>query len=151
MEALILCLAGHSCFVMEQCPPPKGNSLGPSELLTLNRAVLIVVMFVALVFLLKPALATACTQVFVRILLLALRRLTGILLLILKGLLDEIIYQIEYSLRQSLPPGLDLEHFATAPVQFMSHLLSAITGAAIASIATYMGNRQRMIHIPTVD
>ena len=119
--------------------------------LTLNRAVLIVVMFVALVFLLKPALATACTQVFVRILRLALRRLTGFLLLILEGLLDEIIYQIEYSLRQSLPPGLDLEHFATAPVQFMSHLLSAISGAAIASIATYMGNRQRMIHIPTVD
>jgi hypothetical protein len=119
--------------------------------LTLNRAVLIVVICVALMFLLKPTLATACTKVFVRILRLALRRLTGFLLLILEGLLDEIVYQIEYTMRQALPHALDLEQFTTAPIQFISHLLSAITGAAISSIATYIGNRQRMMHIPTVD
>ena len=119
--------------------------------LTLNRAVLIVVIWVALMFLLKPTLATACTKVFVRILRLALRRLTGFLLLILEGLLDEIVYQIEYTMRQALPYAMDLEQFTTAPIQFISHLLSAITGAAISSIATYIGNRQRMMHIPTVD
>ena len=119
--------------------------------LTLNRAVLIVVICVALMFLLKPTLATACTKVFVRILRLALRRLTGFLLLILEGLLDEIVYQIEYTMRQALPHALDLEQFTTAPIQFISHLLSAITGAVISSIATYIGNRQRMMHIPTVN
>ena len=119
--------------------------------LTLNRAVLMVVVFALLAFLLKPALATACTKVFVRMLRLALRRLTGFLLLILEGLLDEVIYQIEYTMKQALPHTLDLEHFTTAPIQFISHLLSAITGAAISSIATYISNRQRMINIPTVD
>ena len=99
----------------------------------------------------EPTLATACTKVFVRILRLALRRLTGFLLLILEGLLDEIVYQIEYTMRQALPYALDLEQFTTASHPFISRLLSAITGAAISSIATYIGNRQRMMHIPTVN
>lgn len=119
--------------------------------LTLNRAVLIFVTCLALVFLLKPALANACTKVFVRILRLALRRFTGFLVQILEGLLDEIIYQIEYSMKQALPPGVDLEHFTNAPIQFLSHLLSALTGAAISSFATYISNRQRMGQIPALD
>lgn len=69
----------------------------------------------------------------------------------MEGLLTEVIYQIEFALRQLLPHPIDFEQFARAPFEMLSHVLSALAGAAVSSLATYISNRNRYINIPTID
>lgn len=113
--------------------------------LTLRRTLLLVLVTIAVVFVLKPSLATVCTKVFVKVVRLVLRCITGILVLLLEGLLDELVYQIEFSIRQALPPKIDLEQMAKAPFTLLSHLISALTGAGITLLTTYMEARRGQI------
>eukprot|EP00438_Fugacium_kawagutii_P027182 Skav234841 [mRNA] locus=scaffold1428:275955:276593:- [translate_table: standard] len=117
--------------------------------LTLHRAVVFCLVFMAVILIVKPSLATACTRVLVKFFRLALRRLTGFLLLILEGLLDELVYQIEFSLRQALPQDFDWDQLQQNPLNLFSHLLSALSGAAISMLSSYMVRRHRPI--PAVD
>jgi len=89
----------------------------------LHRTLLVVLVTIALVFVLKPSLATVCTKVFVKVVRLVLRRITGFLVLLLEGLLDELLYQIEFSIRQALPANIDLEQMAKAPFPKSFHVI----------------------------
>eukprot|EP00435_Cladocopium_sp_Y103_P062175 s497_g23.t1 len=113
--------------------------------LNLYRLVTCALVCVALVFILKPSLATACTKVFVQFVRLMLRRATSFLVLLLEGLLDELVYQIEFSIRQALPDNIDLEQMARAPLKLLSHCISALAGAGVILLATYMQARRGQI------
>ena len=117
--------------------------------LMLHRTLLLVLVTIALVFVLKPSLATACTKVLVKVVRLVLRRITGFLVLLLEGLLGELVYQIEFSIRQALPANIDLEQMARAPFALVSHLISALTGAGITLLTTYLQARRG--HIPLLE
>ena len=118
---------------------------------TLTRTFLLVTLIVTMVVLFKPSLATAVTKILVRLPRLTLGRITGFLVLLMEGLLNEVLYQIEYALRQVLPHPIDFEQFASAPFQMLPHVISTILGAFFPSIATYISNRNRYINIPTID
>lgn len=117
--------------------------------LNLRRAFVFAIMAVLLVCVLKPSLATACTRVFVRMLRLMLRRITGFIALLLEGLLDELVYQIELTIRSALPANVDLEQMAQAPLNLISRLFSALTGAGISLLTHYMHARRQ--HVPAID
>ena len=80
---------------------------------------------------------------------LVLRRITGFIVLLLEGLLDELVYQIEFSIRQALQANMDFEKMVQAPLNLFSHILSAVTGAGLTLLGTYM--RTRHGHIPALD
>lgn len=113
--------------------------------LNIRRAVVFALCMILLVFLLKPSLATICTQVLVKFMRLVIRRSTGFIIMLLEGLLDEIVYQIEFSVRQVLPSHLDLDKMAQAPFNLMSHFVSALTGAGISMLTQYMQARRGQI------
>lgn len=116
--------------------------------LNLHRAVITILVCTLLVFILKPSLATACTKVVVQFVRLMLRRVTAFLVMLLEGLPDELVYQIEFSIRQAIPP-MDFEQFVQAPFNFVSHIISAMTGAGITMLTHYMQARRNLI--PAVD
>lgn len=118
-------------------------------MLSLRRALMMTLACISLVFILKPSLATACAQVFVKFVRLVIRRIAGFVVLLLEGLLDELIYQIEFSIRQALPPNLVLQDMAQAPFNFMSHIFSALTGAGFALLTRRMQAGRGVI--PAID
>eukprot|EP00438_Fugacium_kawagutii_P011383 Skav218990 [mRNA] locus=scaffold169:151238:155473:+ [translate_table: standard] len=77
--------------------------------MSLRRSVVILFLVMAVILTVRPSLATACTKLLVRVMRVAIRRTCGFFLLIFEGLLDELIYQIEFSVRQALPHNLDWE------------------------------------------
>lgn len=74
-----------------------------------------------------------------------MRRITGFIVLLLEGLLDELIYQIEFTIKQAIPSNIDLEQMAQSPVNLFSHLISAVTGAAFSLLVNYMHARRGQI------
>lgn len=129
----------------------RGGFLGTSSVLSWlfhlrwRRVVLFAVFSMLLMFIFKPGLATACAKVLVRFMRLALRRITGFLMLLLEGLLDEIIYQIEFTIRQAIPSNMDFEQIAQAPLNLVSHIISALTGAGFSILVNYMQARRGQI------
>eukprot|EP00438_Fugacium_kawagutii_P036181 Skav232968 [mRNA] locus=scaffold1735:245378:247094:+ [translate_table: standard] len=117
--------------------------------LNLHRAVVFAIFAIALVFVVKPGLATVCAQVFVKVIRLVLRRIAGFVVLLVEGLLDELIYQIEFSIRQALPSNMDPQDIVQAPFNLFSHFLSAFTGAGVSLLAVYMQARRGQI--PAID
>lgn len=120
---------------------------------TYRRTFVIFCICTALMFLIRPSLATAFAKMLVRLMRLGMRHVTGFLLMIVEGLLDELVYQIEFSLRQALPHNLDWEQVTQEPLSLFSHLLSALVGASVSMLTTYMHGRLhgRIPHIPAVD
>ena len=74
-----------------------------------------------------------------------MRRVAGIIALLLEGLIDEVIYQLEIVLRQALPEDLSFDEMARSPATAISHLFSALTGAALSLIASALHARRGQI------
>ena len=56
--------------------------------------------------------------------------------MLLDGVLDELVYQLEFAIRDALPPQMDLQHAPRAAWHLLSHLLSAMTGATISILTS---------------
>eukprot|EP00438_Fugacium_kawagutii_P011070 Skav217204 [mRNA] locus=scaffold3544:98164:102639:+ [translate_table: standard] len=117
--------------------------------MSLRRSVVMLFLVMALILAVRPSLATACTKLLVRVMRVAIRRICGFFLLIFEGLLDELIYQIEFSVRQALPHNLDWEQVTHDPLSLFSHLVAALGGASISLLTTYIQIRTR--RIPALD
>ena len=94
---------------------------------------LVILVFVCL--LAKPALSTFTARAVVQGLRLCVRRTLQLALMLMEGLVDELVYQMEYAMRESLPSGVNFSDFAGAPIQHTSHLLSALIGASMSLLA----------------
>lgn len=69
-------------------------------------------------------------------------------MLCFEGILDELIYQIEFTVRQALPPDFDWDKIVQNPSTMFSHLISAFMGASISLLSTYIQQRRNPLPIP---
>lgn len=91
---------------------------------------------VLLALLLRPRFARVMAKLGVSTLRLVLRRAFGFMVMLLEGILDEIIYQVDFMIRDALPlPGSSSEAVGGTS-NLISHLISGSFGAAIAVFAT---------------
>lgn len=113
--------------------------------ITCARSTHLILFGLLLIFVLKPAFSTACARFAVQSLRLLMRRVAGIVALLLEGLIDEVIYQLELVLRQALPEDLNFDEMARSPSTVISHLLSALTGATLSLLTSVMHARRGQI------
>ena len=71
------------------------------------------------------------------------RQVIHFLCLLVDGVLDELTYQLEFAIREALPSHL--EDVPKATISFLSHMLSATTGAVISLISQHMYARR--VHV----
>ena len=105
-----------------------------------HRYVLYVVLLGLYVCMLKPAVSTLLTRHLVRGVRLLVRQVTHFLCLLVDGVLDELTYQLEFAIREALPSNL--EDVPRATMSFLSHVLSATTGAVISLLSQHMYARR---------
>eukprot|EP00438_Fugacium_kawagutii_P015753 Skav233442 [mRNA] locus=scaffold1486:337681:338295:- [translate_table: standard] len=90
-----------------------------------------------LALILRPAFSKMLSKLVVSTFRIGARRLLTFFVSILEGMLDELIYQVDFMMRDALPNGMNLNDAAKAPVQFFSHLISSMFGAAVAVLIQY--------------
>lgn len=71
---------------------------------------------------------------------LTLRRAISFVVMILEGIFDELVYQLEFLMRDSLPHGFSMPDGPAEAFNLMSHFLSGLCGAAL----TMLLNMRRM-------
>ena len=98
----------------------------------------LIVFLLLLAFLLKPSVSTIIARTMVTAGRLIFRRFVQIISLVFDGMVDEIVYQLEYAAVDFLPPGTDVPKVAKASFNFAAHVLSGIVGA---SLAVLLGRR----------
>ena len=67
---------------------------------------------------------------------LTMRRCISFLVMMAEGIFDELIYQLDYVLRDALPAGMNLPEATAATMNWLSHTLSGAVGALIATFVT---------------
>ena len=87
-----------------------------------------------LALMMRPKFARTIAKLSIGVLRLAMRRIMGFLFLLLEGLVDEVIYQIDFMIRDALPSGGPIADTATGISNLVSHLFSSSLGAGIAII-----------------
>ena len=97
-----------------------------------------------LIVLARPAIMHVSTKCLARLLRLALREVFHFLTLLLESLADEIIYQIDYTVRAALPPNVEFKDVAKSPGLLVYHILSAGWGAGMALLVNYIQARRQI-------
>ena len=97
-----------------------------------------------LIVLARPAIMHVSTKCLARLLRLALREVFHFLTLLLESLADEIIYQIDYTVRTALPPNVEFKDVAQSPGLLAYHMFSAGWGAGMALLVNYIQARRQM-------
>ena len=95
------------------------------------------VVTILLALLIRPRFARVIAKLWVSTLRLVLRRVLGLMVMLLEGLLDEIIYQIDFLIRDALPVHNPMSETAGGSSNWISHILSGSFGAAVAIVATW--------------
>ena len=54
--------------------------------------------------------------------------------MMVEGLFDEIVYQLDYVLRDALPAGMSIPEATVASFNWLSHTVSGALGALIATM-----------------
>ena len=93
----------------------------------------------------KPPLSTILAKHTVRAVRMTMRKLIEFIVLILEGILDEIIYQLDYLVRSALPFETPIGEAATATVTILSHGISALVGAGMSVITSYWHARRQQV------
>lgn len=91
---------------------------------------LLLMLFSALIC--RPSFSRMASKVIVTTFRVSLRRLLSFCISILEGMLDELIYQMDFMMRDALPSGVNIPEAATASFNLISHLISSGMGAALA-------------------
>lgn len=84
----------------------------------------------------KPSFSMVTGKMFVASVRLILRRFLSLVTMILEGFADELIYQIEYSVREALPADTSISEVARSSYHFGSHLVSGCLGALVTLLVS---------------
>ena len=95
-----------------------------------------VCLLVVLLLLARPVVVNAVTKYCAKLIRLGVRQTFTFISMLLESVADELIYQLDYALRESLPPHIDFKEVQKAPLQTFAHLLSAGLGAGFMYLAT---------------
>lgn len=91
----------------------------------------------------KPFVMNAMSKYMVRVMRVIIRQGFLLVSLVLESIADELIYQLEFALRDALPPPSQNHDIPREPFQKLSHLMSAVIGAG----CFYMTSLVRARHI----
>lgn len=89
-----------------------------------------------LAWLLRPSVSAFVAKAVVTAMRLGIRRLVVFVSMILEGLLDEMVYQLEYTVREALPTSLELPEKAVAHFSWLTHLFSGGLGAGLVLLTS---------------
>lgn len=93
----------------------------------------------------KPPLSTVLAKHTVRAVRMTMRKLIEFIVLIFEGVLDEIIYQLDHLVRSALPFETPIGEAATATVTVLSHCISALVGASMSLLTSYLHARRQQV------
>ncbi len=93
-------------------------------------------LFLFVAFLSKPSFSLVACKMFVASLRLTLRRFLSLCTMILEGFVDEMVYQIEFSVREALPSEASISEVARSSYHIGSHLVSGCLGAVVALLVS---------------
>lgn len=85
----------------------------------------------ALTFVLRPSVSTLIARMMVTFLRLISRRIVTLLSMILDGFMDEIIYQVDFTVREALPEGFSGPETIRASYNLISHVISGTLGVCV--------------------
>lgn len=94
-----------------------------------------------LLLLAKPAVTTTFAKLVASSVRLALRRCIAFWSLIMESLMDEVIYQLEYTVREALPLASDIPEAVRPSNSLVSHFFSA----AMGGFAAFLGFRRYQV------
>lgn len=103
-----------------------------------------VCLLVLLIVLARPSIMHVTTKCLARLVRLTLREVFHFCMLLLEGLADEVIYQIDYTVRSALPPNMELKDAVKSPGLLVYHILSAGWGAGMALLVNYIQARRQI-------
>lgn len=89
-----------------------------------------------LAFLFRPSVSTVVTKLLVAGARLAFRRVVGFLSMLVDGLMDEVIFQLDYAVREALPAGLSVPEVTRESFNLLGRVISGSLGAAITFLFT---------------
>ena len=92
--------------------------------------------FLCLAFLFRPSVSTVVTKLLVSTARLAFRRVVVFLSMLVDGLMDEVIFQLDHTVREALPAGLSVPETARESFNLLGHVISGSLGAAITFLFT---------------
>ncbi len=91
----------------------------------------------ALVFICRPSVSTMLARVSVNFVRLTVRRILHFLSILIEGLMDEIIMQIEFTVRDALPSVPEVTQAARSSFNLLSHVCSGVIGATMSLFISY--------------
>lgn len=94
------------------------------------------------IFLVRPGVMNAITKWWGKFLRLMLRQLFLLVSMVLESIADEIIYQLDFAIRDALPPHIDIKDIPKQPLQTLSHLVSAAFGAGCVYLTAFIQQRR---------
>lgn len=94
----------------------------------------------ALGLLIRHSFSKAVGKLIVTTIRLTLRRAISFVVMILEGIFDELVYQLDFLLRESLPQGFSIPEGPAEAFNLASHLISGLFGAGL----TMLLNMRRM-------
>ena len=89
-----------------------------------------------LAWLLRPSVSAFAAKAVVTALRLSIRRMVAFASMILEGLLDEMIFQLEYTVRDALPSGMEIPERVVMQSSWLSHLFSGGIGAGVVLLTS---------------
>ena len=110
-----------------------------------NKFVCYGIFAICLVLLFKPPVSASLAKFTVRGIRLVVRKIINLILLLLEGLIDEIIYQLDKMMKGALPMDLTVEDIPSASLHLVSHAISALMGAGFSLITTYVQARRAQV------
>ena len=99
-----------------------------------NRVCRWLVIFFFIGFFARQSFCRAIGKLFVTSFRLTVRRLVSFFIMMVEGLFDEIVYQLDYVLRDALPAGMSIPEATVASFNWLSHTVSGALGALFATM-----------------
>ena len=95
-----------------------------------------------LIFMTRPSFMNALTKFTVKSTRVAIRQVISLITLLLENFADEIIYQLEFALRDALPGMPELKEVQQSRVLTIAHLVSAGVGASFVYLINFIQTRR---------
>ncbi len=119
----------------------KGLVIEKGKRLFQTRSGWLALCLIGLLLLAKPAVTATLAKLVASSVRLAFRRCIAFWSMVLESLMDEVIYQLEYTVREALPLANDIPEAVRPSNSLVSHFLSAGIGA----LAAVMGFRRNQV------
>lgn len=110
-----------------------------------NRWLRVLTVIACLMMLLKPPFYSILVKYVVRTFRLFVRRFLDLMVMILEGFLDELIYQLDKLIKETLPAEVSLAELPGTALHLISHDFSALVGVSFSLIASYMQSRRGQV------